>query len=291
MVDLHTHSTASDGTFTPAELAAAVKKAGISAFALTDHDILSGLDEAAAEAKRQGIIFIRGVEISVKWSPGELHLLGLDLRKDSHELNMLLQDLQDERINRNQRMAEKLKKAGFDISYEKVRDFAGGDKGLGRPHFAAYMAAHKMVKKNQEAFDKYFAKGRPFFEEKENADLAAAISAVKSAGGIPVLAHPMSLYLSWSSLPDVIADFKRQGLVGLEAWNSSTKYNDCKRLEKLAASLDMPITAGSDFHGSIRKDRKLGTTSKNGIKIEDRFYENLRALHPDLPPLQDSQAD
>ena len=147
MVDLHTHSTASDGTFTPAELAAAVKKAGISAFALTDHDILSGLDEAAAEAKRQGIIFIRGVEISVKWSPGELHLLGLDLRKDSHELNMLLQDLQDERINRNQRMAEKLKKAGFDISYEKVRDFAGGDKGLGRPHFAAYMAAHKMVKK------------------------------------------------------------------------------------------------------------------------------------------------
>ena len=121
MVDLHTHSTASDGTFTPEELAAAVKKAGISAFALTDHDILSGLDEAAAEAKRQGIIFIRGVEISVKWSPGELHLLGLDLRKDSRELNMLLQDLQDERINRNQRMAEKLKKAGFDISYEKAK--------------------------------------------------------------------------------------------------------------------------------------------------------------------------
>ncbi|UTC74571.1 PHP domain-containing protein [Treponema sp. OMZ 792] len=285
MVDLHTHSTASDGTLSPTELAAAVKKAGISAFALTDHDILSGLDEAAAEAAKQGIIFIRGVEISVKWSPGELHLLGLDLRKNSHELNMLLQDLQDERINRNQRMAEKLKKAGFDISYEKVRDFAGGDKGLGRPHFAAYMAAHKMVKKNQEAFDKYFAKGRPFFEEKENAGLAEAISAVKSAGGIPVLAHPMSLYLSWSSLPDVIADFKKQGLVGLEAWNSSTKYNDCKRLEKLASSLDMPVTAGSDFHGSIRKDRKLGETSKNNIKIENRFYENLRALHPDLPPL------
>ena len=130
-----------------------------------------------------------------------------------------------------------------------------------------------------------------FFEEKENADLAAAISAVKSAGGIPVLAHPMSLYLSWSSLPDVIADFKRQGLVGLEAWNSSTKYNDCKRLEKLAASLDMPVTAGSDFHGSIRKDRKLGETSKNCITIEDRFYENLRALHPDLPPLQNNQAN
>lgn len=274
MVDLHTHSTASDGTFSPAELIRKAKDEGLFAVALTDHDTLNGLDEAAAEAEKCRIIFIKGIEISVNWQPGELHLLGLDLQKKSDVLDNLLKELQVERINRGIRIAEKLNKAGFDITYEKIKEFAHTDS-IGRPHFAAYMVSRKMVKNVQTAFDKFFAKGRPFFEEKQSANFDEAIYAVKSAGGIPVLAHPMSLYLSWKNLPAAILDFQKRGLTGIEAWNSSMKYNDCKRLEKFAEEAGLLTTAGSDFHGIVRKDRRLGYTS-NGIKIDDRFYEHLK---------------
>ncbi len=287
MVDLHTHSTASDGTFTPVQLIQTAKKEGLSVIALTDHDILAGLDDAEKEAQAAGIIFIRGIEISVNWQPGEFHLLGLDLRKKSSEMDSLLQRLQNGRINRNMRIAEKLRTQGFNIDYDEVLKFAGNTGSIGRPHFAAYMAAHKMVKNIQTAFDKYLGKHCPCFEEKQNADFQEAVSAIISADGIPVLAHPMSLYLSWSALPKTIASLKEGGLVGLEAWNASTRYNDCRRLEALGAELNMPITAGSDFHGAIRKDRKLGHTA-NGIKIENRFYESLRIVHPDLPIIPNS---
>ncbi len=286
MIDLHTHSTASDGTFSPTELAASAKEQGLSALALTDHDTLDGLDEAENEAKKQGLIFIRGIEISVNWKPGEFHLLGLDLRKPLKEapaLSKIIKKVQEGRIKRNMLIAEKLSAAGFDISYQKIVEFAGNNS-IGRPHFAAYMVEHKMVKNRQLAFDKYFGKGRPFFAEKENADLCEAIFAVKEAGGIPVIAHPMSLYLSWSVLPKMIADFKAQGLVGLEAWNASTRYNDCKRLEALADELGLITTAGSDFHGKNRQGRRLGYTAGD-IKIEDKFYKNLQRVHPDLPNL------
>ncbi len=285
MVDLHTHSTASDGTLSPAQLIQTAKQNGLSAIALTDHDILAGLDEAEREAKKIHLIFIRGIEISVNWQPGEFHLLGLDLRKSSSELNALIRRLQSERKKRNMLIAEKLRAEGFEITYEKVKEFSGGADGLGRPHFAAYMVAEKMVKNSQTVFDKYLGKHCSCFVEKQNADFEEAVSAINSAGGIPVLAHPMSLYLSWSVLPKIIAEYKARGLIGLEAWNASTRYNDCKRLEALAAELQMPVTAGSDFHGAIRKDRKLGFTS-NGIKIENRFYENLRSVHPDLPEIE-----
>ena len=185
------------------------------------------------------------------------------------------------------RIAEKLRTQGFNIDYDEVLKFAGNTGSIGRPHFAAYMAAHKMVKNIQTAFDKYLGKHCPCFEEKQNADFQEAVSAIISADGIPVLAHPMSLYLSWSALPKTIASLKEGGLVGLEAWNASTRYNDCRRLEALGAELNMPITAGSDFHGAIRKDRKLGHTA-NGIKIENRFYESLRIVHPDLPIIPNS---
>ena len=115
MVDLHTHSTASDGSFTPQELMAEAKKSGLSAVALTDHDILAGLFEAEAEAKRLNLLFVRGVEISIDWHPGEFHLLGLGLHKDSSVLDKLLENLQKERKNRNMRIIEKMRQAGFDI--------------------------------------------------------------------------------------------------------------------------------------------------------------------------------
>ena len=271
MIDLHTHSTASDGTYTPSQLIDKAVSLGLKVIALTDHDTLEGIKEAREAAKGR-IIFIPGVEISIEWNNGECHLLGLGVKDDSTSLNSLLCTLQNAREERGFLIAKKLKDAGFDIEYENVAKLATGT--VGRPHFASYMYEKKMVKSIQAAFDKYLGIGRPFYVEKKNANLKEAIFAIRKARGIPVLAHPMSLYRSWKHLPSIIRDFKDLGLMGLEAWHPGARYGDCKRLEELAKEEGLIITASSDFHGERRKDRYLGHTCDNMI-IEDIYFENL----------------
>ena len=274
MVDLHTHSTASDGTFSPTELVAEAYKAGISVLALTDHDTVSGVEEAKQAGKRFGVRIIPGIEISVEWSPGELHLLGFGLETENGVLLDLMQYAQRKRQERNRKIIEKFNAEGLPIDMEKLSLIAGGDV-VGRPHFAKYLMQEKKVKTLQEAFQKYLAKGRPFYVEKECLSLVESIKAVKAAHGIPVLAHPMSLYLSWAKLPDAVARFKEQGLMGMEAWHSGARYGECIRLQALAEELGLIVTAGSDFHGANRKEVRLGHTAHN-LPIDDRFYtENL----------------
>ena len=272
MIDLHTHSTASDGTYTPTQLIEKALSLSLKAIALTDHDTLKGIDEARKVASGH-LIFVPGVEISIEWKNGECHLLGLGVREDSDELNNLLYTLEIEREKRARLMAKSLNDAGFAIDYDEIA--SGVDGTVGRPHFASYMKEKNYVKTVQEAFDKYLGMGRPFFIEKKNVDLSDAISGIKAAGGIPVLAHPMSLYRSWSHLPSIIQSFKDMGLVGLEAWHPGTKWSNCKRLEDLANELSLAVSAGSDFHGARRVDRHLGRTC-NDIEIEDVFLENLK---------------
>lgn len=272
MVDLHTHSTASDGTYSPAQLIKYAAEKELKALALTDHDTTKGIEEARAAANQTSLIFIAGVEISINWSPGEFHLLGLGIDTNSIKLKNLLEGIQKERHIRNIKVIENMRKAGFRIDYSEIEKNAGGT--IGRPHIAAEMQKLKIVKTTQEAFDKYLAKGRPFFIEKKGVNFEDAIFAVKEAKGVPVLAHPMSLYLSWSKLPAAIKKFAELGLRGLEAWHPGTRYNNCKRLENIANELGLIVTAGSDFHGNARKDRFLGKTCA-GLPIEDKFYENL----------------
>jgi len=274
MIDLHTHSTASDGTYTPTQLVDKALDIGLRALALTDHDTLKGIEEAKI-ASNDKLTFIAGVEVSIEWKNGECHLLGLGVREDSAELNSLLHKLEIERERRARLIAQRLNEAGLEIDYEELTK--GVDGTVGRPHFASYMKEKNIVRTVQEAFDKYLGIGRPFFIEKKNVELQEAISAIKVAGGIPVLAHPMSLYRSWSHLPSIIHSFKEMGLLGLEAWHPGTKLSNCKRLEQLADKLHLAITAGSDFHGERRVDRQLGRTC-NDIIIEDVFLDNLKAV-------------
>ena len=274
MVDLHTHSTASDGTFPPTELVAEAYKAGISVLALTDHDTVSGVEEAKQAGNRYGVRIIPGIEISVEWYPGELHLLGFGLETENDVLLDLMQYAQRKRQERNRKIIEKFNAEGIPIDMEKLSLIAGGDV-VGRPHFAKYLMQEKKVKTLQEAFQKYLAKGRPFYVEKECLSLVESIKAVKAAHGIPVMAHPMSLYLSWAKLPDAVARFKEQGLMGMEAWHSGARYGECIQLQALAEKLGLIVTAGSDFHGANRKEVRLGHTAHN-LPIDDRFYtENL----------------
>jgi len=274
MIDLHTHSTASDGTYTPSQLIEKAIALPLKAIALTDHDTLSGLKEAKEAAKGK-IIFIDGVEISIEWKKGEAHLLGLGVREDSASLNSLLSYLKKEREKRGELIAEKLNAAGFSIDYEELKSL-NCTGTVGRPHFASYMKEKNIVKTVQEAFDKYLGFGKPFYIEKKNADMRKAICAIKDAGGIPILAHPMSLYRSWSLLPSIIKGFKEMGLLGIEAWHPGTKKNNCLRLELLAKELSLIVTASSDFHGERRIDRHLGRTCDN-IPIEDFYLDSLVA--------------
>lgn len=276
MIDLHTHSSASDGTYSPSQLMEYAREKGIKAIALTDHDTTDGIIEAQAKAKELGIEFCPGIELSVQWPTGEFHLLGLGLKTVSKELSSAIEFLRQERDNRNRKMAAKLQEAGINITYEEVVEKAGTST-IGRPHFASLMIEKGLIKVRQQAFDQYFAKGRPCYIDRTGLELEDAVKAIKTSGGIPVQAHPLSMYISWGKMDDAMIDIQMRGVEGLEAWHPGTRVNEAYRLEELAKKLGMVATAGSDFHGEkVRADRKIGHTAGKS-KIEEKFwYEELK---------------
>lgn len=282
MIDLHTHSSASDGTKSPSELLRYALSKKIRVLALTDHDTTAGLKEAekeAAKIKEEGhdFTFIPGIELNIQWPTGEFHLLGLGLKKVTKELKELEDFLDEERKNRNFKMAEKLKAAGIDISVEEVEKTFNTSM-IGRPHFAECMVKKGFIKKRQEAFDRYFAKGRPCYTDRHGADLEESCKAIIASGGIPVQAHPMSMYISWGKMEEALRKVRDAGVLGIEAWHPGVRVSEAERLEKLANALGMFVTAGSDFHGEkVREDRIIGHSAGKKI-IEDRFYdEELKA--------------
>jgi predicted metal-dependent phosphoesterase TrpH len=280
MIDLHTHSRASDGSLTPSELIQTARKRGLSTIALTDHDTLDGLEEAREEAAKQHIRFIPGIEIDIRYDPitvsGEFHLLGLGLREPGPAFREALEEVSRLREERNRRILERMGEMGGKADYEEVRAISGG-RTVGRPHFAALLVQRGLVKNREQAFEKYLGKGRPLYISKEGLEFTRALHIIRDAGGIPVLAHPMSLYLGWGRLPAFIADLAAQGLAGIEAWHPTAKVRSCKRLEELGTSLGLYITAGSDFHGESRPDRKLGITAGDR-KIEDTLLNSIPPL-------------
>ncbi len=275
MVDLHTHSTASDGEKSPSELVLAAKESGLSVMALTDHDTVDGLEEAAEAAKEAGIVFVPGIELNIQWPTGEFHLLGLGLKEISASMKGLLASLKYNRIERNKKILAALANDGLEVTYEEFLQSQGTvhrEDTLGRPHIAAYMVQKNIVKNRQKAFDKYLSKGTPFFVDFEGAELTAGVKAVLDSGGLPVIAHPLSLYVGWGKIEEVLRGIKAAGVQGLEAWHPGARENDCRRLEKMAKELGFFATAGSDYHGpNVRADRKLGRTA-GGYKIDDRYY-------------------
>ena len=172
-------------------------------------------------------------------------------------------------------MAQKLREQGVNITLEEVKEHFNTDS-IGRPHFAEIMVQKGIVKQRQVAFDKYFAKGRPCYVDRTGADLKEAARAITLSGGIPVQAHPLSIYVSWGKIEETMKGIKEKGVMGLEAWHPGVRIAEAQRLEELAQKLGMFATAGSDFHGEkVRADRHIGY-SAGKRKIEDRFYfENL----------------
>lgn len=280
MIDLHSHSSASDGILSPRESAEYAIQKNLKVWALTDHDTVDGLKEAArtcAESE-SGIIFVPGIEINVRWPTGEFHLLGLGLRKHSDELKDLTEDLKESRRARNQEIVEKMNRDGIEVTLSQIEEMFS-ESQIGRPHFASFLMKIGKVKHRQEAFDRFLGKGRPYHVNHEGADLDVAVEAIRSAGGIPVLAHPLSLYVSWGKMDETIEKIKNHGVEGLEAWHPAARLNEGFKLEEVAKKLGMFVTAGSDFHGKgVRADRHLGRTSGDR-KIDDRFWSEELAPH------------
>ncbi len=277
MIDLHVHTTASDGQYSPTQIIQKAAQSKINTIAITDHDTVNGLAEARLAAEQCNINLVPGVELNINFPTGEFHLLGLGFTHISTSLQQVLDNLIKNRDSRNDQIIQKMKAGGVDISIEEMLE-KFPDTVIGRPHFAQILVEKKVVKNRQLAFDKYLAKGRDWYVERVGTNLDEAIVAINESGGIPVIAHPMSLYLSWGKLPDVLTDFFERGVMGLEAFHPGARVTECLRLEELARKLGYFVTAGSDFHGEkVRADRKLGHTC-GGKKIEDKYYyEELRA--------------
>jgi predicted metal-dependent phosphoesterase TrpH len=276
MIDLHTHSTASDGSLSPAELMERASERGLSAIALTDHDTIAGLEEAEKEAEKHGLRFIPGIEIEILWEPGEFHLLGLGIHRPSALFLEAISELARRREARNREIIERMRRSGIEVSYEEIRSLSGGHS-VGRPHFATLLVNRGFVKNREQAFARYLGKDKPFYVPKEGMEFSHALAIIKDAGGLAILAHPLSLYVAWGRLPDLVKDFKAQGLDGLEAWHPTAKVHACKRLESLGKSLGLFITAGSDFHGESRPERKLGITAGDR-KIDEAVLEAIPVL-------------
>ncbi len=271
MIDLHVHTTASDGQYSPAQIIQKAAEKNIKVIAITDHDTTAGLAEAHEAGRQLGVTVVGGIEINISFPTGEFHLLGLGLKEPSTSLNVIVENVIKNRSERNLEMIQKMQSDGVNITLEELQtDFP--NTVLGRPHFAAELVKHKIVKTRQQAFDQYLARGRKWYVPRICTNLDEAIVAIRESGGVPVVAHPMSLYLSWGRLPDFLSDCYERGVMGIEAFHPGARVTECLRLEELGRKIGFVITAGSDFHGEkIRADRKLGHTA-GGKKIDDKYY-------------------
>ncbi|AEF83288.1 PHP domain-containing protein [Leadbettera azotonutricia] len=279
MIDLHTHSTASDGSLSPQALVEEASKRGLTALALTDHDTINGLGEAEKTARKLGLHFIPGIELQIEWnqeSGGEFHLLGLGIRQPSPAFLEAVASLAKGREERNLEILERMHELSIDATYEEIRALSGGHS-VGRPHFAAILVQRKIVKNREQAFRRYLGRGKPLYAPKKGLEFDKIVPLIKESGGIAVLAHPMSLFVAWGRLPELVKNLKERGLDGLEAWHPTAKPRSCKRLEELGKTLGLYITAGSDFHGEARPDRRLGITAGDK-KIEDSVLEAIPPL-------------
>jgi predicted metal-dependent phosphoesterase TrpH len=273
MIDLHTHSTQSDGSLSPSELVGAAKERGISVLALTDHDTLAGLPEAEKAAGEAGIRFIDGIELNIFYTAGEFHMLGLGIKNwRGSALEQTLHELQRDRTRRNHAILDAMGRDGVSADYSELEELAGG-KIIGRPHFARLLVEKKIVKNTEQAFQRYLKRGAPWYAPRKGLSAQEAAALIHGAGGLAIIAHPMSLYIGWKALPERIKTYRDQGLDGIEAWHSNSSYRECLRLQEIAFSLGMLVSAGSDFHGGHIPSRKLGHTCEDARPIEDSFAQ------------------
>ena len=273
-VDLHSHSTASDGTFAPTDVVKLAVNNGLSALALTDHDTIAGVAEAAAAAKNLNIDFLPGIEISAEYpSPGTMHILGYGIDPQSATLKSLTTQLIAGRGDRNPQIVAKLNELGVAVTMAEWQAQANGGV-LGRPQLAAVLLRKGYVSSIKQAFDKYIGQGAPAYADKERLTPGKALEMIRESGGLPVLAHPIQLRTeNDAQLDTVVKGLVDLGLAGIEVLHSDHDAGWVEKCSKLAERYNLLKTGGSDFHGTNKKDINLGTA--HGRKIPRAYFDEL----------------
>lgn len=271
-VDLHTHSTASDGTDDPAALPSLAKRAGLAAFALTDHDTLAGLPAARAAAEEIGVELVAGIELGAWQRRGEMHVLGYFVAEDHPGVNRTLADLRRGRAERIHRTVERLVAAGAPVAVEDVMRIAG-EGSPGRPHVARALVAAGHVGSLQEAFDVYLAEGRPAFVPRRELSPTECVALVRRAGGVSVLAHPVTV--AAEVLEKEVEALARYGLAGIEADHPRQDEAFRARVRALAKAHDLVVTGGSDYHGGAKPGVAMGA-GDGSVAVDYAAIEELR---------------
>lgn len=280
-IDLHVHSTRSDGTYSPSELVDYATQKGLAAFALTDHDSIDGLDEAIAYANKLRKTnpnvpeVIPGIEFSTEYAKRDVHIVGLYIDYHAPEFQQHLKDFVDSRTQRNIKMCTMLKEGtGMDISYDKLLT-AFPNSVITRAHYAKYMLNHCYIKSMNEAFERYIGDNCPYFIPREKVTPAQAVELILKVGGIPVLAHPLLYGMGKVRLDKLVSELKDAGLMALEAIYCTYSPSDEREMRALATKYDLAISGGSDFHGDNKPKLDLGT-GYGSLYVP---YEVLTNLH------------
>jgi predicted metal-dependent phosphoesterase TrpH len=294
MIDLHTHTTVSDGGDSPSELVAEAAAVGLEAIAVTDHDNDAGCDEAVVAGREHGVEVVRGVEISCDveklleqgYEPSSrptMHLLGYFIPEGDNPLSNALAGLQRHRADRNRLIVERLNELGIPVTFEEVEREAGGPGSqIGRPHFAAALVRHGAVSEYQEAFDQYLAKGAKAYVSRKLYRPQEAVELMLSAGVVPVLAHPFTLNLGMGDLERFVDSLLEVGLKGIEGYHGDLPESDQEPFRALGRQRGLIVSGGSDYHGAMRPDRGL-PGGRHHVMCPDEVLDELRDVAESLP--------
>ena len=277
MIDLHSHTDRSDGTFTPAELIAEAVRIGLHALAITDHDTMAGCDAARPHAEAAGLDLVCGIELSTKYKGQSVHLLGYFPNEGpSAEFRAWLDFLLESRRDRNRRLISKLQSLGLDITLEEVEK--KGRTLTARPHFARVLVDKGYVKDLQEAFDLYLDESAKGYVQRQDVPIAEAIERILQAGGVSSLAHPVRVAKNdWDKLAEYVGDFASMGLRAIEVYHSDHSPENVAYYKRLAQRFGLGITGGSDFHGANKPTISLGVGYRGNLCVPDELLEELRA--------------
>ena len=274
LIDLHVHSTASDGSFTPAEVTALAREAGLTAIALTDHETVSGVGEALAAAGDSPLEVVPGVELSCLYKEKEIHILGLYIDHTDKVFLDFLDQAEIKRNSRNQLMLATFQKDGFPITMEDLV-MGNPDTVVTRAHFARALVKKGCVSSVDQAFKKYLDPDRPYYRKREIITPAEAIQAIRNAGGFPVLAHPCLYRLGWMQTEELVRSLKELGLGGVECWHSSNYAEESSKLCRMADRYSLLPTGGSDFHGAAKPDIQIGS-GRGNLRVSAEYLDAMK---------------
>lgn len=271
-IDLHTHSTFSDGTFTPLQLVKYAEEKGLKAFALTDHDTTEGIKEA--KSIETNVEVISGVEISTRYDKKEIHIVGLYVNENDADLNKQLKYYREKRVTRNFEILEKLNSLGVDITIDDVKESCTGDV-ISRAHIAKALVSKGFVGSYTEAFDRYLGDNKCAYVPRETLNYEESMELITKAGGVPVLAHPLLYKMSDTNLENMMVKLRQKGLKAVEVYYSTHSNSDTQHIMAMANRVGLIYSGGSDFHGATKPKIDMGT-GMGKLAVPYEILEKIR---------------